>query len=545
VAFHTIMKIPQSLLPHTRSFALAVTTVAILLTGCTTPAALSTSELTEAGRQRMAQLETRKAGLSDGVSLAEAMTWAMDNNLSLRAETLERAIATGNRKLATASMLPSLSAQAGYRWRDNVSASRSESVATGATSLVASTSQERTGTTASLEASWNMLDFGLAWLRARQEGDREHLAVESRRRMAHQLALDVVTAWDHAVAFQRIEAPLHQTRSEVTAALRQLEVIAASRLRDPVDVLEYRSSLLLILKRMDSLVLQMDQSRDDLARLLGLPAGTPLILDAEGDMVLGNLPTADVRAWQYVALLNRPEVRQSLYAKRSADRNGYKRLVEQFPSLLFRYGTNYDSNSFLVNNAWDDASVSLSLGLVRLATLPLHYKQAKVERQQAEVQADLQATAVLSQVAIASKAAVFTTRTSCLSEALARTSDERMGLLDARARAAALDELSLIRARVDNMLVRIERDLAHMDARRASLMLAQSVGVGGLPEQVTVESGDVRVSEIAAWLQSGLADNLRNQLTMVEKEFGVKTAENADEVISEKDNTAGGQSLCL
>lgn len=542
---HIIMKIPLSPLPSTRSLTLTTITLAVLLTGCTTPQALSTSELTEAGRQRMAQLEKRMAGLSDGVSLAEAMTWAMDNNLSLRAETLERAIATGNRKLATAAMLPNLSAQAGYRWRNNPSASRSESVATGATSLVASTSQDTEGTSASLEASWNVLDFGLAWLRARQEGEREHLATESRRRMAHQLALDVVSAWDRALAFQRIEAPLRQTRSEVTAALRQLEVIAASRLRDPVDVLEYRSSLLLILKRMDSLVLQMDQSRDDLARLLGLPAGTPLNLEAGGDLVVGTLPKADLRAWQYVALLNRPEVRQSLYARRSADRNAYKRIIEQFPSLLFKYGTNYDSNSFMVNNAWDDASVSLSLGLMRLATLPLQYKQAAVERQQAEVQADLQATAVLSQVAIASKAAVFTTRASCLSEALAQTSDERMGLLDARARAAALDELSLIRARVDNMLVRIERDMALMDARRANLMLAQSVGVGGLPEQLTAESGDARVSEVAAWLQSGLAAGLRSQLAMVEKEFGVKAAESADDVLSGKDNAAGDQSLCL
>lgn len=492
----------------------------------------------------MAQLESRKSGLADGVSLAEAMSWAIDNNLSLRAEMLERSVAVNNRKLATMAMLPNLTAQAGYRRRNNQAASSSENVATGVQSLVPSTSSEKESSSASLEASWNVLDFGLAWIRARSEGDRALMAEESRRRVAHQLAMDVVTTWDRAVAFQRIDAPLQQSRIDIIAALHQLEAVASSRLRDPVDVLEQRNVLLLILKRMDGLVLQMDQSRDDLYRLLGLPAGIPLALDDKGALSLTAIPKADLRALQYVALLNRPEIRQSLYAKRMADRNGYKRIIEQFPSLLFKYGTNYDSNKYLVNNTWDDASLSLSLGIMRLASLPLQRKQAAIEREQAEIQADLQATAVLSQVAIASKASASATRALCLSNAIAETSSERMGLLDARAQASALDQLSLVRARVDAMLVSIERDMAAIDDRRASLMMAQSVGVGALPEQVTAQHGEQRITAIAKWLQSGMADKVFEQLVLVEKEFGVNAVPQASAVAINGD-TAGVSSLCL
>ena len=151
-----------------RVFAWSAVALAVTLAGCTAPRALTVSDLTEAGRQRMALLESRKNALADGVSLAEAMSWAMDNNLALRAEALERTVATNNRKLATLGMLPNLTAQAGYHWRSKQSASSSENIATGVQSLVPSTSSERESTTASLEASWNILDFGLAWLRARR-----------------------------------------------------------------------------------------------------------------------------------------------------------------------------------------------------------------------------------------------------------------------------------------------------------------------------------------------------------------------------------------
>ena len=522
-----------------RVFAWSAIALAVTLAGCTTPRALTLNELTEAGKQRMALLEERKTGLADGVSLAEAMSWAMDNNLALRAEALEKTVAHNNRKLATMGMLPNLTAQAGYSWRSNISSTSSSNPL-----LVPSTSSERQSTTASLEASWNVLDFGLAWLRARSEGDRALIAEESQRRVAHLLALDVVTAWDRAVAFQHIEPALKQSRVDLAAALRQLEAVAASRLRDPVDVLEQRNALLLILKRMDGLVLQMDQAQDELARLLGLPAGASFALDASGTANFGALPIADIQALQYVALLNRPEIRQSLYAKRAAKRNGYKRIIEQFPSLLFKYGTNYDSNKYLVNNTWDDASASLSIGLMRLASLPLQRRQVAIEREQVELQADLQATAVLSQVAIASKATKSSARVLCLSNAIADTSSERMGLLDLRAQAAALDQLSLVRARVDNMLVTIERDMAAIDDRRATLMMAQSLGIGALPEGITATAGDERVNAISGWLQGGMQATLAEQLVLVEKEFGISaTSQKTDD--DKNDTTAGGQSLCL
>lgn len=518
----------------------------LFLSGCTAPRVLSDEQVGEAARQRMQLLDARRAQLADGLTLAEAMAWAMDNNLNIRAESLERTMAGNSRKLASMAMLPSLTAQAGYRSRDNLLASRSASVATGATSLVPSTSTDRNSETASLELSWNVLDLGLAWLRARHEGDRVHIAAEARRRMSYQVALEVVAAWDRALAYQRLAPALEATRRDVAAALRQTDVIARSRLRDPVDVLDFRTALLLVLKRMDGLSLQLNQSRDELARLLGLPAGTPLQLEEGSALAVDGLPAADLRHWQYVALLNRPEVRQSLYGKRMADRSGLRRTVEQFPALLLRYGANYDSNSYLVNNDWQDASATLSVGLMRLASLPLQRRAAAIERQQAENQADLQAVVVLAQVAIAEKEMNNARRATCLGDALAGTSNERLGLLEVRARAAAIDGLSLVRARVDNLLIRLEQEIAAADARRAMLMMAQSVGIGAMPDDIGAVTGAERVAAVDAWLGSGFPAQARQQLERVLKELPPAEAGTSVPVaVAAGEESAGEQGFCL
>jgi hypothetical protein len=283
-------------------------------------------------------------------------------------------------------------------------------------------------------------------------------------------------------------------------------------MRDPVEVLDYRTQLLLILKRTDALVLGMDQARDDLANLLGVPASVDFRLDDAGSVDVALLPAATLEAWQYVALEGRPEVRQSLYALRGAERGAWRRYVEQFPVLSLGYGTRYDSNSYLVNNNWDDASADLSFSLIRLASLPMHRRQARREKAQAEFNVELQATAVLSQVAIARKASGAAVRGECLSSALAGTSARRVKLMEHRASAAYVDLLSMVRVRVDDLLVSLERDMARAEARRAQLLLAQSVGLGGWPEAPGMDDPAQRQAEVAHWLDGGLADEASRRL---------------------------------
>lgn len=467
------------------SLTAVLTLVAAVLTGCTAPKALQREELAKIGSAHQQALAPFPGGQSSAWSLERTLAWALEHNVDFRMSALEAAIATGNRKLASMDMLPKLTAEAGYRKRSNVLASTSKSIDTGQVSLVPSTSSERESTTASLEASWDVLDFGLAYFRAREYGQQALSADEQRRRVMHTVIRDIVHAWWKAHAYQQLKGELRETQRVLEEAIAQSEAILDQRLRSPVEVIEYRKALLLVLKRLDAVALELDQARDDLARLLHLPAGVEIEVTTQtypaAVAVEGRLPEVDLQYWQLSALVNRPEMRQAIYESRRVDTQVRRRMLDFFPHLMFRYGTNYDGNELLTNNRWDEAGAQVSWNLIKLASIPGYRRDAKMNRKLAGMREEAQAAAILAQVAIARKAYRQNQRAWCMSQSLAELDNQRTQFLDARAATANLDRLSLIRAHVDNLLLRSEAAFQYAELQKARMTMLLSAGLLDLP----------------------------------------------------------------
>lgn len=497
----------------------ALTLVAVA--GCTAPDPLTDSDLRDAARAEDEKWQSRIAGLGEPVDLAWALAWALEHNLDFRLRAYDAALATGNRRLASMAMLPSLTAKAGYRHRSNLQASVSRSVSTGNVSLEPSTSSDRESHTADLEMSWNLLDFSLAFMRAREYGEQALIASEEQRRAVSLLAREVVYAWDRAVAHDALRPLLDEARELTREALAQSDRIVAMRLRDPLEVMEYRKTLLLSMRRINDMAAEMDRSRDELARLMALPAGVRLNL-AGGEEDFAALFLGDevfrqtsLASWQYLALLSRPEMHQALYNARSARRSATRRMVEQMPSLLLRYGANYDSNSYLVNSSWNEGAANLSFNLISLANLPNQRRMGKLERQHAAARQEMQATAIAAQVSIVSKMLQGTHENFCLSKALSDLEANRLRLLDARAQSAALDQLSMVRSRLEQLLLQIEHINMHAELRQSMLMFTGTVGVPILPDDLAGLSFDERREKISRWLNGAMQAYLAEQVSLV------------------------------
>lgn len=69
-----------------------------------------------------------------------------------------------------------MAAEAGYVTRSNVSASSSRSIQSGQESLEPSTSQDRNRRCADLTMVWNVLDFGVSYVTAKQQSDQRWIA---------------------------------------------------------------------------------------------------------------------------------------------------------------------------------------------------------------------------------------------------------------------------------------------------------------------------------------------------------------------------------
>lgn len=481
----------------------------LLLAGCTAPRVLNNDEITDRGRGYWTRLQAGAASAREPLTLERAMAVALRNNIEFRLRSLDAAIATGNRRLASLSMLPTLTAQAGYRLRSNLAASSSQNIYTGAVSLASSTSTERETETTTLAVSWNFLDFGLQYFRAREYGEQALIAEEERRRMQQDIAREVVYYWWMARGYDEVRPELEATRVALEEALRQSEEIAERRLRDPVEVLEYRKALFLIMKRLDRLVLEMNQARNELARLLNLPAGMRLELAGE-EMPLAELalPPATLQEWQMAALFHRPELRQAQYRTRIADAQARALWLELLPAPQIGYGRYSDSNRFLVFGDWNEFSAQVSWNLMRLAGAPAARKLRRLNQESAREREQLQATAVLSQVAVAVNSVRYADHSFCVSRNLAEVDNRRLEMLQTRLAAATLDRLSLIRARVDNLLLRAEQVADQADYQRSRSMLLGAVGVGIVPERFSADDEEAVARDLGEWWRSGLAQRM-------------------------------------
>ena len=490
------------------------------LLACTSRELLTRDELVEHNQETLAQLADQQVPSARTWTLSEALQHTLTHNADFRVAALQTAIATGDHRIANLDLLPGLVARAGYSRRSNDLASSSQSVLTGTQSLSESTSSDRSRDTSSVTLSWDVMDFALALFRAREAGDEYRIALEQRRRVQQNLTADLVHAWWSAWAYQSLKPEIDQLRGQIDEALAQSDIIIRRRLQDPLRVIEYRKALFYVLKRLDSLTLELEQARLELARLMNLPPEMALTLSGGEELIAladqSRLPDLSLQFWQLAALMNRPEVRITLYEGRIGVSQRRRAVWQLMPSLGISYGTNYDSNSFLVNNRWQETGINASLELLKLASYPARRRNLAFSRQLAEIQQQAVATAVVSQMAVSEKSYRQNQRSWCMSAQLADLDNQRTSLLEAQSAASSLDNLSLIRARLENLLLRTEVALDFATLQRDRIQVLVSAGLLDMPALSGEQS---EKPDLSQWLYRDVTDYVKAEIQTLSSEF--------------------------
>ena len=164
-----------------------------VITGCSVqPIRFATDELRETVRSDMDRLTRHQDEISGAISLDEAIARAVRNNRDRKLKVLEAALAQQQTDLARYDMLPSLTAADGYSERDNYAASASVRFADGEPEPLPanptySVSQDKKRNTYDVAFTWNVLDFGLSYVRAQQQADRFLINKERERKVLHNI----------------------------------------------------------------------------------------------------------------------------------------------------------------------------------------------------------------------------------------------------------------------------------------------------------------------------------------------------------------------
>lgn len=487
-----------------RCNAFAVAVGALALAGCTlAPKPMTLEERAAEASNDIKDVYADQEPLRGPLTLNQAFARALKYNLEARAKMMEESLAQDDLDLSRLDLLPKAVANAGYLTRTDVDASSSTSVITNRQSLEPSTSSDINRRTADLTLSWNILDFGVSYITARQQADRRLVAQEQRRKVVQNLMQDVRRAYWRAASAQILSKRVRDAVHAAEAALPEARKAESEALRSPLDSLRYQKLLLDILRQLETVERLLASSKTELAALINLPVGQPfsIAVPRGAALALESAPMR-VRDMEEVALLLNPDVREISYQRRISVDESRKALLKLLPGISLTYSPNYDSNSYLVHNYWAYGAARVSGSLNNIIQAPYQIRRAEDATLLADERRKAISVATLAKLHIAYEQYLSAAREYRWSAQLAQVDDRLYDQISNRASSDVQSELEQISAQVSAVNSEVRRYQSYAEAQAALGRVYATMGLDATADEaVTLDVKD---------LAKTIGDSMRN-----------------------------------
>jgi outer membrane protein TolC len=468
----------------------SISLLALLISGCAvTSKPIDRAQSEQRSHMDLGVMFNNQEPVIAPISLHDAMARALKYNLEARLKVMEEALSQKQADLSTFDMLPKLAAEAGYAGRSNVSASSSRSISSGQQSLVQSTSQDRNRRVADLTMVWNVLDFGVSYVTAKQQADQRWIAEERRRKVIQTIIQDVRSAYWRAVAAERLLTQIDTLIDRVNMARESSQKMTAQQVGDPIEALSYQRALIDATRQLEEQRRALSLAKTELATLMNLPLGTDYILSVPDE---NNLPepqlNIDFSKLETAALVSRPELREQDYQVRISTAETRKALLRMLPGLEFSAGGHYDSNSFLANQSWADAGVKVTWNLFNVLSGPAAQKVAQAGQTVAETRRQAMSMAIMAQLYVARANFNEALRQYHTDIELQKLDNKIAEQLRNRYKAGGIGELQLIQGELNALSTSLHHDLAYAELRNAYGQIFATVGLDPLPKNQTSDN---------------------------------------------------------
>ncbi|MBH0203054.1 MAG: TolC family protein [Nitrospira sp.] len=467
---------------HTVMWA-AVALVALLsLSGCLIkPHALNKEDVKARMVQDFRAITSVEEPVMGPISLYEAIARALKYNLDAKVKTMQVQLAHQQLNVAHYSLLPHLSANAGFDGRNNFAGGVGQSIITGRQAVEPFTSSEKNVMSGNLALSWDVLDFGLSFVRAQQAADNVMIAEEEKRRIAVRLVQEVRSAYWRAVSAERVLPRIQFLNESVAKAVENAQRIVDRKLQTPLTPLNYQRDLLNIQREVRRLFRELSTAKTQLASMMGLPPGTPF------DLVIPPRETAvpvvnlDSQKMEEQALMLRPELRAIDYKKRINAKEAKAVFLELFPSLKVSFGGYYNSNSFLFYQNWLTYAAQVSWNLLSVFRTPAKLKAIEAHGQMLDAQSLALTLSILTEVHVGAAQFVHAKEEYQDAWNYQRTQASIVEHTKNMWIAQKTNDLTLIRERVSDVAADVRLDAARSGVETAYATLMASLGEEAVP----------------------------------------------------------------
>lgn len=464
------------------NYRLIIIFICLLLSGCSIlPVSLTHEELKQQAEADRIKVTQNQEAIDGPVSLYEAIARALKYNLDFYVELSEKTLAETNLDLSRYELLPQLVAKTGFNSRDKFSGSSSRSLLTGNQSLQSSTSSDRDIFNSDLSLSWNVLDFGLSYIRAKQSADKILIAEEEKRKVVNRIVQDVRTAYWRAVSNDRLIEKINKLLIRVTKAIEESKQIEEKRLDRPLTALTYQRELIGIKRELEELQRDLSLAKIQLAALMNLRPGQEyeLVIPDRTDIVDKVDISPDMM--EQLALENRPELKKVSYEERINREEAKAAILRLMPGLDLDFGKNYSSNSFLFHNNWLSYGARISWNLLNIFKLPDTNRTIEAKSKVLEARRLALTMAIMTQTHVSLAQYEHSQREYRTAADYYLTQGKILKQLESGITANTVTEQSLIREQMNMMVAEIKYDIAYSDVENAYASIYAALGVDPFP----------------------------------------------------------------
>ncbi len=442
----------------------------LLLSGCSTLFHIDLDEtrqknLTKDLEALSIPLERRLEG---PLSLDLAIQIAIENNLQIRLAAFEEAIRKEESFAEQLRMLPSVDVRHRSWETSELRVVNSVNIDTGNLQLQNDVSEFKRRRTADIEATWNILDFGLSFVRSRKAGLEMQAASMRRLRQKQQIALDVTSAyWRAELAekslddMQRVMGSLKLHKAAIEDAIGQKRLNAIQG-QD-------------IAMRLVELAIQMQTAREriatahlELAELMGIrPAGEQFdLVEVSIPEVLQRLPQVhelNINQMEQYALLNRPELFERDLQTEIKVSDVHEAILRNMPSARFEYGRHWDHNPLLRFNYWNQIAANVSWDLLGLLPGYFQYRGAKLQVKSADAERLAMTMSVITQLHVSMLNYDMQRERMYLYEQQEKITSKTLEMATDSYQVGTITQLELARRLLEDLVAKLERDNVLVD----------------------------------------------------------------------------------
>ncbi|MGB0478449.1 MAG: TolC family protein, partial [Parvibaculales bacterium] len=467
------------------------------------PEPLNRDDVSNELRADLDQLGVVRDSLEKPLTLYQAIARAILYNREYKLAAMEAALSQRQYDLAKTNILPALTVSAGYTARDNYAASASTTFTNDTPDPLPSppaysVSQDKTRSTGSATFTWNILDFGLSYVRAGQSADRRMIAIERQRKVVHNIVREVTSSYWRAIAAENLLDELGPLLRRVEEALADSRRIEQRRLTQPLEALIYQKELLEIRRTLHTQQRALMTAKLELAQLMGLLPGQQYKL-AKVDYIIPEI-AMNMSLMENTALMSRPELMEARYQKRINKSEVRAALLSMLPSLNLTASANSDDSDYQKYNDYVEMGAQVSYNLLSAFSGPANREVAKASVDVAEEQRLAMAMAVVSQVHIANMNFVQSRQDYAVAEEYLDVSKRLTKQTRDAQKVAKFGELEVIRQEASLLLASLRRDIAFAELQNSFGTVYASIGLDVVPNRLN----DMTIDGLSAAITQSL-----------------------------------------